>query len=427
MHKPFTSNYKLKSLAFQLKLTYSNTQLVFTRLNIYSVQPLFIMVGEDEFKIIINIRRRSILMRPVFKRMKTSFADFVKNDTTILKLPREGEVVEGKLIEKKPRRAYFDLGSLGTGIVYGREYINAKETIKGLEAGDKINAKISGVQNEDGYIELSLGAASEEKQWGGVQELKETGEVITIKITGANSGGLIADISNLKAFLPVSQLSNEHYPRVSSSENQKEAILKELKKFTGQEMRVKVIDVNPRNEKLIISEREITDENVKELLKKYTVGDIIDGIVSGVADFGAFVKFVDNPAIEGLIHISELDHKLIEGPKDVVKVDDAVRVKIIDIKDGRVFLSLKALKTDPWATVAEKYKEGTEVKGKVKKFNPYGAFIDLGDGEIQGLIHVSEFGGTEEMKKVLEIGNSYTFIISMVRPEEKRLLLKLKK
>lgn len=359
--------------------------------------------------------------------MQTTFADFVKNDSTLLRIPREGEVVEGILIEKKPRRAYFDLGSLGTGIVYGREYINAKETIKGLNPGDKVGAKISTAQDEDGYIELSLGAAHEEKQWGGIQEYKETGEVITVKITGANSGGLIANINNLKAFLPVSQLSNEHYPRVTSGDNQKEAILKELKKFTGQDLRVKVIDVNPRGEKLIISEREISDENVKELLKKYEVGTIVDGIVSGVADFGAFVKFVDNPSIEGLIHISELDHKLIENPKEVVKVDETVKVKIIDIKDGRVFLSLKALKSDPWSLVGEKYKEGTDVTGRVKKFNPYGAFIDLGDGEIQGLIHVSEFGGTEEMKKAIEIGKDYDFVITMAKPEEKRLLLKLKK
>jgi len=359
--------------------------------------------------------------------MRTTFADFVKNDSTLLKLPREGEVLEGILIEKKPRRAYFDLGVLGTGIVYGREYLNAKETIKGLNPGDKVSAKISAAQDEEGYVELSLGAAHEEMQWSNVQELKESGEVITLKITGANSGGLIADINNLKAFLPVSQLSNEHYPRVASGENQKEAILKELKKFSGKDLRVKVIDANPKNEKLIISEREITDENVKELLKKYAVGAIIEGIVSGVADFGAFVKFVDNPAIEGLIHISELDHKLIESPKEVVKVNDAVKVKIIDIKDGRVFLSLKALKADPWIMVAEKYKEGAEVAGRVKKFNPYGAFIDLGNGEIQGLIHVSEFGGTEEMKKTIEVGKDYNFIISVVRPEEKRLLLKLKK
>lgn len=359
--------------------------------------------------------------------MKTTFADFVKSDSALLRLPREGEVVEGVLLEKKPRKAYFDLGVLGAGIVYGREYINAKETVKGLSPGDKVSAKIMDVQGEEGCVELSLGAAHEEKRWEGVRDLKESGEVITIKVTGANSGGLMADINNLKAFLPVSQLSNEHYPRVASGESQKEAILKELKKFTGQDLRVKVIDADPRSEKLIISEREITDENVKELLKSYEVGAVVDGIVSGVADFGAFVKFVDKPEIEGLIHISELDHRLIESPKEVVKVDEPVKVKIIDIKEGRVFLSLKALKPDPWATVAEKYKEGAEVLGKVKKFNPYGAFIDLGGGEIQGLIHVSEFGGTEEMKKAIEIGKEYTFEITSLKPEEKRLLLKIEK
>lgn len=359
--------------------------------------------------------------------METTFSDFVKNNPTIFRLPREGEVAEGVLIEKEPRRAYFDLGTLGIGMVYGREYLNAKETIKGLNPGDKVSAKIIEAQGEEGYVELSLGAAHEEKQWSDVRELKESGEVVTVKITGANSGGLMADINNLKAFLPVSQLSNEHYPRVSSGDNQKEAILKELRKFIGQELRVKVIDASPRSEKLIISEREITDLNVKELLKNYEVGAVVDGIISGVADFGAFVKFVDNPQIEGLIHISELDHRLIENPKEVVKVDEVVKVKIIDIKDGRVFLSLKALKPDPWATIGEKYKEGMEVVGKVKKFNPYGAFIDLGGGEIQGLIHVSEFGGTEEMKKAIELGKDYDFVITVVKPEEKRLLLKMKK
>jgi len=358
---------------------------------------------------------------------KTTFADFVKNDPTLLKLPREGEVVEARLIAKEPRKAYFDLGAFGTGLVFGREYLNAKETVKNLKNGDAVSAKIVALQGEEGCVELSLGAAHEEKQWGAIKELKESGEVITVKVTGANSGGLMADVNNLKAFLPVSQLSNEHYPRVSSGDNQKEAILNELKKFVGQELKVKVLDANPRSEKLIISEREITDLNVKELLKKYEVGQVVAGIISGVADFGAFVKFVDDPEIEGLIHISELDHRLVENPKEIVSVDDAVQVKIIDIKEGRVFLSLKALKEDPWAKIGSIYKEGEEVKGKVKKFNPYGAFIDLDSGTIQGLIHVSEFGGTEEMKKAIEVGKEYSFVITSLKPEEKRLLLKMKK
>ncbi len=352
----------------------------------------------------------------------------IKNEAASLKLPREGELVEAVLIEKAPRQAYFDLGAFGTGMVFGLEYLNAKEVLKNLKIGDKINAKIITLDGEGGYVELSLGAAEQEKVWDSVRDLKESGEVISIKITGANSGGLMANINELKAFLPVSQLSNEHYPRVSTeaNQNQKEGILKELKKFVGQDLKVKVIDANPRSLKLIISEREITDANVKELLKKYEVGQVIDGMVSGVADFGAFVKFVNEPEVEGLIHISELAHRLIDNPKEVVKVDDVIKVKIIDIKEGRVFLSLKALLPDPWATVAERFKEGEEVKGMVKKFNPYGAFIDL-TGDIQGLIHVSEFGGTDEMKATLELGKEYAFVVFSLKPEEKRILLKMKK
>lgn len=357
-------------------------------------------------------------------QIDSPLAEIVRRDPDVFKLPREGEVVEGILIAKGPRKAFFDLGVFGTGIVYGLEFLNAKDALKGLDMGAKVNAKITSLDGEGGYVELSLAAAGKQKLWQHVKELKESGEVKTVKITSSNSGGLMAMINDLKAFLPVSQLSNEHYPRVP--DNNKEAISEELKKFVGQELTVKVIDANSRTNKLIISEREITDQNVKELLEKYQVGQIVDGIISGVADFGAFIRFAENPSIEGLIHISELDHRLIDNPKEVVKIDDAVKAKIIDIKEGRVSLSLKALKPDPWLTVEERYKAGSEVAGVVRRFNPYGAFIDL-DKEIQGLIHVSEFGSIDEMKKQLEPGKEYQFVIDSLKPQEKRLLLKLKK
>lgn len=361
---------------------------------------------------------------PTINQNNSPLAQMLKREPDILKLPREGELAEATLIAKGPRRAYFDLGNFGTGIVYGLEFLNAKDIFKNLEIGAKVNAKILSLDGDEGYVELSLFAAGKQKLWTAVKELKDSGEITKVKITGSNSGGLIAVIHDLKAFLPVSQLSNEHYPRVP--DNNKEAIVEELKKFVGEELSVKVIDCNPRTNKFIISEREITDQNVKELLVKYEVGQVIDGIISGVADFGAFVRFAENPSIEGLIHISELDHRLIDNPKEVVKIDDAVKVKIIDIKDGRVSLSLKALKPDPWATVDQRYKAGEEVKGTVRRFNPYGAFVDL-DKEIQGLIHVSEFGGIDEMKAQIEAGKEYIFVIDSLKPQEKRLLLKIKK
>ena len=348
----------------------------------------------------------------------------VKTEPALISLLKIGDIAEGQVLKKEPRKLFLDLGRYGTGIVYGVEFLNAKNIIKNLNPGEAVTAKVMETDNEEGYVELSLTEANKHKVWEEIKELKEQDEPIKIKIVGFNRGGLITEIGGLAAFLPVSQLSNEHYPRVEEGDKRK--IAEELKKIVDQELLVKIIDFNPRNNKLIISEREVTERTSKVSLEQYQPGQVVDGIISGVADFGAFMKFVDNPAVEGLIHISELDHRLIDNPKEIVKVDDAVKAKIIDIKNEKIFLSLKALKPNPWDAVEKKYQSGQEVLGAVSKFTPFGAFINL-DNEIHGLLHVSEFGSVEEMKKQLEIGKSYKFIIGLINPQEKRLILKLVK
>lgn len=359
------------------------------------------------------------------KRSISAIAHLMKTDADLAAFLKEGDLVEAYLLKRAPRQAYFDLGRFGTGIVYGTEFLGAKQIIKELKEGDRVAAKVVDAENEDGFVELSLAGAHRQKNWQEIKELKESSEAVTVRMIGANSGGLVAELHNIKAFLPVSQLAVDHYPRVVDADKAK--IFEELKKLVGEELKVKIIDFNPRNNKLIISEREAVEENVRELISaNYKVGDVVDGIVSGVADFGIFVRFVDNPAIEGLIHISELDHRLIDSPKEIAKIDDAVKVKIIEIKERQVFLSLKALKENPWDHAAEKFKEGDEVEGGVYKFNPFGAYINLPHA-LQGLIHVSDFGSIDEMKKALEQGKSYAFIVCAVKPEEKRILLKLKR
>jgi len=354
-----------------------------------------------------------------------TLAQFLKTELSAADWPKEGTVVEVALMKKLPRKAYFDMGRFGTGIVYGAELQNAREAVRNMKSGDKINAKIVALDGEEGHIELSLAEAGKQKLWQQAKELAEAGEVVKAKIIGANAGGLMAAVSEeLKAFLPVSQLSLEHYPKVPDGDRTK--IAEELKKFIGEELSVKIIDVNPRTNKIIVSEREVLSANVKELLTAYTIGQLVDCIVSGVADFGVFVRFTDNPQIEGMIHISELDYKLIDNPKELVKVNDALKAKIVDIKEGRVFLSLKALKDDPWAKVAEKFKTGDGVQGRVHKFNPFGAVVAL-EGDLQGMVHISEFGGTDEMQKALVVGQTYPFIVDAVKPEEKRITLKVKK
>jgi len=354
----------------------------------------------------------------------SGMAQLAKTESTLISFLREGDLINAKLMAKLAKAVYFDLGKYGTGTVYGSELMNSREIIKSLSIGDMVSAKVLELENEEGFVELSLINAQAQRNWQALKDMKDSGELITVTIKGANSGGLMADISNTKAFLPVSQLSAQHYPRIEKGDQSK--ILVELKKFVGQELKVKIIDVNSRTNKLIISEKEAGEENVKELVAKYNVGDIIDGIVSGIADFGAFVKFADNPNVEGLIHISELDWRLIDSPKEVVSVDEAIKAKIIEIKDNKIFLSLKALKTNPWDTAADKIKQGEEVSGTLYKTNPFGAYIDLGDN-IYGLIHVSEFGSLDELKKQLEIGKKYKFTVDSIKPEEKRINLKLKK
>jgi len=358
------------------------------------------------------------------KKTDSAIAQLMKNSPDLASMVKEGDLVNAQLLRKTPRAVYFDLGRLGTGVVFGTELMNARDVLKNLKEGDAVAAKVVDAENDNGYVELSLAEAGKQKSWQSIKELYEKGEEFGVKVTGANSGGLMAEVEGLKAFLPVSQLSNDHYPRVDDGDKAK--ILEELKKFVGQELKVKILDFNLRTDKLILSERETMVKNMKEKLDKYVSGNVIDGIISGVADFGAFIKFADDPEIEGLIHISELDHKLIENPKEIVKVNDQVKAKILEIKDGRVTLSLKALKADPWLQAESRYQAGKDVQGKVLRFNPFGAFVSL-DPEIQGLIHVSEFGGVEEMKAKLKEGQTYTFHIDSVKPQEKRITLKLKK
>jgi small subunit ribosomal protein S1 len=340
-----------------------------------------------------------------------------------------GATIEGKVVARDRSSLFIDLGVHGTGIIYGKEFYIVKDVIKDLNVGDKVFAKIVEVENDDGYRELSLRDATKEIGWQRLKELKESGEIINVRISGVNKGGLLTNINGIQAFLPVSQLSSDHYPRVADADKQK--ILKELQKFIGKTFEVKILDLMASENKLILSEKAKSEEKMKEILKDYKKGDEVDGEITGIADFGAFIKFPavageEKPAsqIEGLIHISELDWQLVENPSEVVKVGEIVKAKIIDISNNQVFLSLKALKTNPWEEIEKQYKKGDIIKGKVIKFSAFGAFVEIMP-KIRGLCHVSEFGSKEDMENKLKIGESYDFQILLIEPKEHRMSLKL--
>jgi small subunit ribosomal protein S1 len=347
-----------------------------------------------------------------------------KSNPALLPVLRQGDLVEGVVLEKSSKAIIIDLGRYGTGVVYRGELQNARDIVRDLEVGSPVHAKVVEVDNDEGLVELSLSEADKQRAWAAVAEIKEKDEPIKIKPTGFNKGGLMVDIEGLHAFLPVSQLSAEHYPHSETAEPGR--LTQILQTLVGVEMEVKIIDINPRTGKLIISERAAQEVSAKELAKNYSVGQEIEGVVSGVADFGAFIRFTDNPAVEGFIHVSEIDHRVLEHPKEVLKLDDVVRAKIVDIKDGRIALSLKALKEDPWLKVTEHYKAGDVVTGSIYSFTPFGALVNLAHG-LQGQLPVTDFGGVAEMKKALVTGNTYSFTVLSVKPADHRIILKFQK
>jgi len=335
---------------------------------------------------------------------------------------KEGEVAQGKVIGVGKSAIYVDLGPFGTGVIYGREFKEAKDTLKSLKIGDKISAKVVDLETEDGFVELSVREATQQMAWEEIKEKKEKNEIVKVRILGANKGGLLTKIFGIQAFLPVSQLSPSNYPRVEDGDSTK--ILQELQKFIGEEMEVKILDFSPKEGKLILSEKAKIANDIKSALEKYKIGDIIEGEITGISSFGAFIKFGGKDTLEGLIHISELDWKLIQDPAEVVKVGQKVKAKIINIDNDRVFLSLKALKKDPWEGIEKKFKKGDIIKGKVAQFRSFGALIQI-TPDIQGLVHISEFSSHQKMESTLELGKKYNFKISLVNPEERKIVLKL--
>jgi len=336
---------------------------------------------------------------------------------------RVGDIVEGIVIGIGRSSVYLNLGPRGTGIIFGREFLEEKDQLKGVEKGDTVAAKIVELENEDGYIELSLREAGRELTWEKLKEQKAAEGLLKVKIVGANKGGLLADVFGMQAFLPVSQLSQEHYPKVEDGDSTK--ILQALQAFMGEELEVEIFDLDPKEGKIILSERSKERRKLKEILSQYKVGDVVEGKITGVVDFGAFIKFgAKGEEIEGLIHISEIDWQIIDDPSLFLKVGDKLKAQIIDISNSRASLSLKTLKEDPWKEAAKKYRKGDEVEGTVTKLNPFGAFVEI-EPRIQGLCHISEFGTRKAMEEVLSVGATLKFQILEINPEEHRMSLRL--
>jgi len=354
---------------------------------------------------------------------KKNFADLLEN--FYANIPKEGDLVKGKVISIDKGEIRIDINGLVIGVVRGVELFGESKEFSDINVGDEVESTVIEVENENGEMELSFRVAGKIIIWTKMAKYAKDGEVITAKVLQANKGGLMLKSDALVGFMPVSQLNPDNYPRVQGGD--KNRILEHLKSFIGKNVRVKVLDANLDEDKLIFSEKEIWEDEQKNILDSYKIGDVVDGEVSALTPFGAFIKFGEG--LEGLVHISEIVWQRIDHPKDILKTGDKVKAQIIDLNKSKIYLSLKRLVDDPWKAVKEKYKVGSIVEGEIHKIEQFGLMVKL-DNEIHGLAHISDLTDKRisDVKSLLEqfsIGEKINFEIISIEPKEHRLGLKL--
>jgi small subunit ribosomal protein S1 len=339
------------------------------------------------------------------------------------KFPKVGEVVEGKVIALSKSEIHLDIGGILTGVVRGKELIDESGETASLKIGNLAKATVLDLENENGEMELSFRLAGHEKAWNELDALLASKEPIRVSVVAANKGGLMVKVGRIDGFLPVSQLTPEHYPRVEGGDKNK--ILELLNRFVGQNLTVKILDIDEAANKLIVSEKAAWEEERVEALRGFQLNQIIEGKVTGIVDFGIFIGFGDN--LEGLVHISELSWQRIDNPREHYQVGQPIKAMIIGIEGSKISLSLKRLADDPWHHAAEKYKVGDTVKGKIARLNTFGAFVEL-DDVIHGLCHISELSHKriKEPSEILRPGETREFKIISFDPAQHRLGLSVK-
>lgn len=330
---------------------------------------------------------------------------------------KAGDVVEGVVSSVRKHEVWVDMGANGVGVIFRREVGGGE-----LKEGEKISASVVDPELDEGYALLSMKRAAKDRGWGELQRVFDDQEIVEVSPYDANRGGLLIELEGIRGFLPVSQLSAEHYPRVSDSD--KDQILSKLNALIGQTLRVRILDLSRKDMKLIFSEKEAVRDDMQGRLEKLKVGDIVEGVVTGVIDFGAFVN-VDG--IEGLVHISEISWERVEDPGKYVKVGDKIKAKIIAIDKDRLSLSIKQMSDDPWMTEVKKFKKGETVEGKITRITPFGAFVQLSPA-VEALVHVSEMSDDESIdpEEVFKLNEKKKFKVLDIDTENRKIALSLK-
>jgi len=329
-----------------------------------------------------------------------------------------GSVIEGTIASVKKHEIWVDLGANGTGVVLRREIGHGQP----LELDQPVTVSVIDPEMEEGYALLSMRRAVKDRGWDELQRIFEAQETIEATAYDANRGGLLMELEGIRGFLPVSQLAAGHYPRVSGAD--KDEILQKLNALVAKPLRVRILDVSRKDNKLIFSEKEAVKDDMQNRFAELKVGDVVEGVVTGVIDYGAFVN-VDG--IEGLIHISEISWERVDNPRNYVKVGDHIKAKIISINKDRLSLSLKQMSEDPWLAEIKAFKKGDIVEGKITRITPFGAFVQL-SSSVEALVHVSEMGDSDKVdpEQLFQLNERKKFKVLDIDQEARKIGLSLK-
>lgn len=330
---------------------------------------------------------------------------------------KTGDVVEGVVSSVKKHEVWIDLGPNGMGVIFRREVGSTS-----MVEGETISVSVVDPELDEGYALLSMKRASKDRGWGELQRVFDAQEIIEVSPYSANRGGLLVELEGIRGFMPVSQLSAENYPRVSDAD--KDEILTKLNSLVGKILRVRILDVSRKDNKLIFSEKEAVRDDMQLRLADLSVGDMVEGVVTGVIDFGAFVNV---NGIEGLVHISEISWERVEDPKKYVKVGGVVKAKIIAIDKDRLSLSIKQMSEDPWMAEVNQFKKDDIVEGKITRITPFGAFVQLSPA-VEALVHVSEMSDDESIdpEKLFKLNEKKKFKVLEIDKDNRKIALSLK-
>jgi len=343
---------------------------------------------------------KPVTMAELLAKAKNKVANFTK-----------GQRVEATVLSKSPEMVVFDIGGKSEGLVKEKGYTDAKEFIETLKVGQKVMATVLVPETSEGTTVLALKDAIRDIAWIDLLKAKESGEEVPVLGKGVNVAGFVVDCMGVEGFIPTSQMGKE--------------ALAEAQNLVGKYFKVRVMEVDKVNKKVVLSEKEVSEAGdiklAKEALKNIKEGDVYPGVVTTIAPFGAFVKItVGKASLEGLVHVSEISYKKVAIPSDVLSVGDKVEVKVLASHVGKLALSMKQAIRDPWLDVEKKYKAEDKLTGRVARISDFGIFVELEPG-IEGLIHITKIPPTQK----ITLNDEIKCVVEEVNIKDKRIALGL--